>query len=145
MKLTLLCTPSGFKVCDDESYEEKRKLRNGETYTAEIHLARNSKFHRKYMAFMRVSFSCLPPEVQQEYFGGRWENWRNELELIAGSYDVVFSFETKKMEHRHRSISFGKMTEEEFQDLYGRVREYAWSIIGKYVTPEAFEQRLINF
>ena len=145
MKLALLCTPSGFKVCDDDSYEEKRKLRNGEIYTCEIKLARNTKFLRKYMAFLRVSFSCLPQPVQDKYFGGKWENWRNELELMAGSYDVVFSFETKRMEHRHRSISFGSMSEEEFQDLYEKVVNYAWTIIGKYVTPEIFEQRLANF
>lgn len=145
MKLTLLCTPSGLKPCDDDSYDEKRKLRNGETYTAEIHLARNTKFHNKYMKFMRVSFSCLPQAVQDKYFAGRWENWRNELELVAGSYEVVFSLETRKMEHRHKSVAYGKMSESEFEDLYDRVKDAAWAIIGKYVTPEMFEQILIDF
>lgn len=145
MKLLVTCTPRGLVPIYDEDWEEKRKLKIGEDYTAEIRLARNSRFLGKYMSFMKVSFSCLPQSVQDEYFGGRWENWRNELELVAGSYDVVFSFETRKMEHRHRSVSFGSMSEEEFEDLYDRVKDYAWGIIGKYVSPEAFEQRLINF
>lgn len=145
MKLRLLCTPRGLVPCYDEDFLEKQKLKNGEEYEAEIHLVRNRKFHRKYMAFLRVSFSCLPQAVQDKYFGGKWENWRNELELMAGSYDVVFSFETKQMEHRHRSISFGSMSEEEFSDLYDKVVNFAWTVIGKYVTPEMFEQRLANF
>lgn len=145
MKLNLLCTPSGLKPCWDEDYEAKKKLRNGEVYSAEIRLVRNKKFLDKYIKFLKLSFSCLPQPVQDKYFGGKWENWRNELELITGSYDVVFSFETKKMEHRHRSISFGNMGEDEFQELYEKVVNYAWTIIGKYVTPEMFEQRLANF
>lgn len=145
MKLLLTCTPRGLVPVYDEDWEEKRKLKVGQDYTADIRLARNTKFHNKYIKFLKVSFSCLPQSVQDEYFGGKWENWRNELELVIGSYDVVFSFETKKMEHRHRSISFSNMSEEEFQDLYERVVNYAWKVIGKYVSPEMFEQRLINF
>ena len=145
MKLTLFCTPSGLKPCYDEDFLEKQKLKNGQYYQAEIKLVRNTKFLRKYMAFLRTSFSCLPQNVQDTYFGGKWENWRNELELAAGSYEVVFSLATKQMEHRHKSISFGSMTEEEFSGLYDNVVNIAWKIIGKYVTPEVFEQRLINF
>lgn len=145
MKLLLTCTPRGLVPVYDEDWNNKKKLKVGQDYTAEIKLARNTKFLRKYMAFLRVSFSCLPQAVQDKYFGGKWENWRNELELMVGSYDVVFSFETKQMEHRHRSISFGSMSEEEFQDLYEKVVNFAWTVIGKYVTPEVFEQRLANF
>ena len=145
MKLMLTCTPRGLVPIYDEDYEEKRKLKVGQDYQAEIKLVRNTKFLRKYMAFLRLSFSCLPQNVQDKYFGGKWENWRNELELAAGYYEVVFSLATKQMEHRHKSISFGSMTEEEFSELYDNVVNLAWTIIGKYITPEVFEQRLINF
>lgn len=145
MKLMLHNTPHGLVPVYEEDFEEKRRLKVGKDYVAEIKLAQNVRFLGKYMAFMKVSFSCLPGKVQDEYFGGRWENWRNELELVAGSYEAVFSFETKKMEHRHKSISFSRMTEEEREDLYERVKNYAWGIIGKYVTPEQFESQLQDF
>jgi len=145
MKLRVTCTPRGLVPIYEEDYEAKKKLKIGEDYVADIKLERNTKFLGKYMTFMKVSFSCLPESVQDEYFGGKWENWRNELELVSGSYEPVFSFVTKKIEHRHKSIAFGNMSEEEFQDLYERVKNYAWSIIGKYVSVEMFEQRLIDF
>lgn len=145
MKLTLTCTPRGLVPVFDEDFENKKKLKIGEEYVAEVKLARNTRFLRKYMAFLRTSFSCLPQSVQDTYFGGKWENWRNELELAAGYYEAVFSLATKKMEHRHKSISFGSMSEEEFSELYDNVVNLAWTIIGKYVTPEIFEQRLANF
>lgn len=145
MKLYLFNTPTGLKPLTDDDYEAKKKLKIGATYLAEIKLADNTRFLGKYMTFMKVSFSCLPQRVQDDYFGGRWENWRNELELVAGSYEAVFSLETKKMEHRHKSIAFGRMPEEEREQLYERVKDCAWSIIGKYVTPEIFERKLIDF
>lgn len=144
MEILLYNTPHGLIPAFDEDGDKKRTLKIGETYKAKITVFRNVRFHRKYMAFMRASFACLPQKVQDEYFGGKWENWRNELELVVGSYDLVFSFETRKMEHRHRSIAFGKMGEEEFQELYDKVKNYAWTIIGKYVSPEKFD-RLIDF
>ena len=100
MKSLVTCTARGLVPVYGEDWSEKQKLKIGEDYTCEIKLARNTKFLRKYMAFLRVSFSCLPQPVQDKYFGGKWENWRNELELMAGSYDVVFSFETKRMNLR---------------------------------------------
>jgi hypothetical protein len=145
MKLKLHCTAHGLVPLYDEDYEEKKRLKVGKDYEAEIKLADNTRFLGKYMTFMKVSFSCLPQRVQDDYFGGRWENWRNELELVAGSYEAVFSLETKKMEHRHKSIAFGRMPEEEREQLYERVKNCAWSIIGKYVTPEIFERKLIDF
>jgi hypothetical protein len=129
----------------DRDWKMKQELTNGEDYTIEIRRARNVKFLRKYMAFMKASFSVLPEQARKEYFGDDYDNWRIELEIAAGSYVEVYSIEEKKMVHRHRSISFSRMTEDEFGELYKRVSDCAWKIIGKYVTPEIFEQKLINF
>lgn len=145
MKILCTNTARGLVPIYDEDFDEKKKLKIGKDYVCDIKLARNVRFLNKYMAFMKVSFSCLPAKVQEEYFGDDWRNWRNELELVAGSYDVVFSFETKKMEHRHRSVAFHNMDEAEFSDLYDKVKNYAWSIIGKYVSQEQFEKLLQNF
>lgn len=52
MKLYLLNTREGLKPMYDEDYDEKKKLKIGEVYEAEIRQPRNLRFHRKYFALL---------------------------------------------------------------------------------------------
>jgi hypothetical protein len=67
MRLRLLNTPQGLKPCYDEDYEEKRKLKLGEVYEAEIKLLRNPEFHRKFFALLNAGFSLLPERTQNGF------------------------------------------------------------------------------
>lgn len=55
MKLQLLNTTRGLVPLYDEDFEEKKKLKLGTEYTAEIKVSRNSKFHRKYFALLNAA------------------------------------------------------------------------------------------
>lgn len=67
MKLNVKCTSNGLIPLYDDDYEEKRKLRIGETYTCVIKKARNIDFHRKYFALINCAWS-LQNEARQSKF-----------------------------------------------------------------------------
>ncbi|MFA6726929.1 MAG: DUF1367 family protein [Prevotella sp.] len=143
MKINLLNTISGLKPCYDDDYEEKKKLKIGETYTAEIRLERNPRFHRLYFALIACAWEYLP-EKQTEGFRTK-ENFRKYVEVAAGHCEPYYSPKLKEWVEIPKSISFDSMDETEFKDLYERVKTVIFSIIGRFVSEDEFDNVLSNF
>lgn len=143
MKLMVVNTPRGLVPLGDDDYEEKKKLRLGETYTVEIKVARNVEFHRKYFAMIAYAWEFLT-ETEVATFKTK-DNFRKYLEISAGHCDVIFHPRLQEFVEIPKSISFGKMDETAFSDLYGRVKDVVFSIIGGRVTEEEFERLLLDF
>lgn len=143
MKLHLLNTASGLKPMCDDDYDEKKKLKLGEEYIAEIKLARNPAFHRKYFALIATAWEYLP-ERQTSGFRTK-ENFRKYVEVAAGHCEPFYSPSRKEWVEVPKSVSFESMSEDEFQDLYERVKAVIFTIIGRYVSEEEFTNNLINF
>lgn len=144
MKLNLYNTPSGLKPCYDEDFDEKKKLKIGETYVAEVKLARNPQFHKKYFALINLAWEYLP-ERQTEGFRNNKELFRKYCEVAAGFCDPFYSPSRREWVEIPRSISFGSMDEAEFSDLYEKVKDVIFGIIGRYVTEEEFMNNLAQF
>lgn len=143
MKLNLLNTIDGLKPCYDEDYDEKKKLKIGETYIAEIRLVRNPRFHRLYFALINCAWAYL---TESEEAGFRTkENFRKYLEVAAGFNDVFYSPKLAEWVEIPRSIAFDKMDEAEFRDLYEGVKNVIFKIIGDRVSEAEFERNLSNF
>lgn len=143
MKLLVINTPRGLVPCGDDDYNEKSKLKIGQTYTVEVRIARNVDFHRKYFALISYAWEFL---TEQEVAAFRSkEGFRKSLEITAGHYEPVYDLETESFIHIPKSISFGSMDNAEFSDLYDRVKDVIFSIIGDRVTREEFERILIEF
>lgn len=143
MKLMVINTPRGLVPCGDDDYGEKKKLKIGQTYSVEIRLARNADFHRKYFALIAYAWEYL---TEREVAAFRTkEGFRKSLEITAGHYEPVYDLETQSFIHTPKSISFGSMDNAEFSDLYERVKDVIFSIIGNRVTREEFERILIDF
>lgn len=143
MKLLVVNTPRGLVPCGDDDYEAKRKLKVGQTYTVEIRVARNVDFHRKYFALIAYAWEYLS-EREVEAFRTK-EGFRKSLEITAGHYEPIYDLETQTFIHVPKSISFGSMDNVEFSDLYEKVKDVIFSIIGDRVTREEFEKILIDF
>ncbi len=144
MKLVLYNTPTGLKPCYDDDYEEKKKLKIGSYYTAEIKEHRNPKFHRKYFALINLAWEYLPEKTTKGFRDNK-TLFRKYCEVAAGWCEPFYSPQTKTWQEIPKSISFENMDETEFSDLYDRVKDVIFSVIGRYVTKEEFEQNLINF
>ena len=144
MKLHVLNTSQGLVPLYDDDYEEKRKLKIGEKYSVEIKKARNVRFHRLYFALINCAWEYLN-EAQSEFFHNNKTVFRKSLEVSAGHCDKVFSFKLKDWVDIPKSISFDKMSEFEFRELYERVKDVIFNTILRTISVEEFESNLINF
>ena len=143
MKLLVVSTPRGLVPLGDDDYEEKKKLKLGQTYSVEVKVARNVDFHRKYFALISYAWEFLN-EQETERFRTK-ENFRKYVEVAAGHCDVIFHPRLQEYVEIPKSISFGKMDNAEFSDLYQRVKDVIFSIIGDRVTQDQFERLLLDF
>lgn len=143
MKLLVVNTPRGLVPLGDDDYEEKKKLKLGQTYSVEVKVARNVDFHRKYFALISYAWEFLN-EQETERFRTK-ENFRKYVEVAAGHCDVIFHPRLQEYVEIPKSISFGKMDNAEFSDLYQRVKDVIFSIIGDRVTQDQFERLLLDF
>lgn len=143
MKLLVVNTPRGLVPLDDDDYEGKKKLKLGQTYSVEVKVARNVDFHRKYFALIAYAWEFLN-EQETATFRSK-DNFRKYLEISAGHCDVIFHPRLQEFVEIPKSISFGKMDNTAFSELYERVKDVIFSIIGDRVTREEFERLLIDF
>ena len=116
MRLLVVSTPRGLVPLGDDDYEEKKKLKLGQTYSVEVKVARNVDFHRKYFALISYAWEFLN-EQETERFRTK-ENFRKYVEVAAGHCDVIFHPRLQEYVEIPKSISFGKMDNAEFSDLY---------------------------
>lgn len=143
MKLLLYNTPSGLKPCYDKDFEEKKKLKIGEYYTADIKVVRNLQFHKKFFALLNLAFSLLPEQTQSGFRGV--DGFRQYVTVAAGFYDTFYSPRLSEFVEIPKSISFSSMGECEFSELYERVKDVIFTILGNRISEEEFERLLIDF
>lgn len=143
MKLQLLNTTRGLVPCYDDDFEEKKKLKIGVEYTAEVRTTRNPMFHRKYFALINAAWELLP-ESKRTFFGTK-ENFRDTVQVSAGYFQNFWQPDIKQWVHIPCSISFSSMSEEKFSDLYRDVRNVIDRVLYNVITPEEFEKVLMNF
>ena len=144
MELNLLNTAGGLVPCDDNDYEEKRKLKVGQIYKATIKLNRNYRLHRKYFALINCAWA-YQNERQTAFFKGSVEIFRKTMEMAAGHCERVYSIEHKEWRDIPKSIAFDKMDEAEFRDLYERVKDVLFATALRCVSEEEFINALANF
>ena len=143
MKLFVKNTIDGLVPCDDNDYDEKKKLKLGEVYQVTISRPRNYEFHKKYFALINCAWECLN-EKQTEFFKDI-NNFRKTMELAAGHSEMVYSINRKEFVEQVLSIAFDKMDNDQFQDLYNRVFDVILKYPLKNIKQEEFEKNLINF
>ena len=144
MKLYLLNTDHGLFPCTDKDFDEKKKLKIGEVYQVEIKLARNYEFLKKYHKLIAVAWEYQDEKVQ-EHFHNSKESFRETVQIAAGYTETFYSIKRREWLEKSRSISFESMTEEEFSDLYSRVKDVLFMTFLRHITQEEFEKQLINF
>lgn len=84
---------------------------------------------KRYMVFIRIAWSNLP-----EQYDNDWKNeraFRKAMEHMAGSYDetVVYKDGVRYVIQETKSVSYASMQEDEFKDLFLRVREEVYKIL----------------
>lgn len=144
MKLLLLNTSQGLKPCYDNDYEERKKLKIGETYLADVKKPRNLQFHRKYFALVNCAWEYQNERVI-EHFHHSVEAFRKTVEIAAGWFEPIYLMSKKEWSQAPRSVAFDKMDELEFRELYDNVKRVLFQTFLRNVSEEEFMKNLINF
>lgn len=127
----------------DDDYQEKNRLKLGAVYKAKITVERNPDFHRKYFGMINCAWECLS-ESGQEFFKSK-DGFRKSVQIAAGHCDVVYSIKRAEWIEEARSISFGKMSQDEFEKLYSGVLDVILKILSKRISHERFMEIVENF
>lgn len=120
MKIWLTKINGGLYPANEEAEDCLKKIPLHEWIQAEVVRPRNLQFHKKYYALLHVGFEAWEP-AEKEFRGlpaqKQFERFRKDVIIAAGYYDVVVNLKGE-VRAEARSISFAKMTEDEFEKLY---------------------------
>jgi len=143
--------PGGSLVPDDEeTAEEINRIKIGRVIHVDFKEPRNYKFHKKYFALLAIGFDVWEPPVI-EYKGlpsqKNFDRFRKDVTCSAGYYDVVTNLKGE-VRLEAKSISFAKMSEEEFEKLYSATVNVLLQKVLKSYTKDDLERivsQLISF
>lgn len=107
-------------------------VRIGEFVSCKTARKRNVMFHRKYFALLRVAYDAWEPQVSADDFEKygifgtpvkNFDRFRKDIIIATGHYDLVVNLKGE-VRAEAKSISFGNMSEEQFEELYSRTIDY---------------------
>lgn len=119
MEIHLVRTSLGLQAYSDEDYDQLRKLKVGSIVKAKIVQPRNVKFHRKFFALINAAWDCLT-ETQRKNLRSK-DTFREQLLITSGFSEPLFDINGQQFLERAKSISFAKMDEPSFNEVYCRV------------------------
>lgn len=98
----------------------------GELFNIEAVFPRNPKFHRKMFALLSVGFESWEPDRKRFNYNGRpieknFDRFREQVLIMSGHYNQVFSLRGDKMELVAKSISYSAIDDAEFEIIYSAV------------------------
>ena len=118
-KIRLAYTLSGtFKPETDMDKDRLKRFQVGDVLEVpEPKRSRNPAFHRKFFALMNITFNNLP-DALKPYFNSM-EALRKDVIMEAGFFEDRYTVHGEYY-RIPQSISFGKMGEAEFSELYSK-------------------------
>lgn len=134
MKLFVKNTLSGLVPLYPADLEEKKRLKLGAEYKVEIKHPRNIGFHKKFFALVNIGHQNTSLEMP-------FETYRRYVIMKAGYFKVYNT--GKGSYYEAESISFAKMDQIQFEEVYSRVLDIIIKDLG--VSKDEIEETLINF
>lgn len=130
----------------DSDFEEKRKLKPGEIYEAEIRRPRNIKFMRKYFALIHLAWEYQTDVVRKGCFNDSIDSFRHTILLNTGFCERIYSYARQEYVDIPKSIAFAKMSEEEFGGVYESTLTFiVQHLLPKNISKEEFEENIEEF
>ncbi len=142
MEIGLIKIPGGFSPADERAQEYFNKKKLGQYFLANIKEPRNPKFHRKFFALLNYAFDCWEPgEIDSKHGKPEksFEQFRNDVVILAGFFDVAIRLDGSTR-ITAKSISFAKMNEREFEELYSKVIDVLLRNVLKGMTREEVDE-----
>ena len=142
MKIILNKTLSGFVPADTKTAEWHAKLMPGQSVWGDFTKIRNYKFLKKYFALLNIGFdNWIPGEINSKYGTPEknFDQFRDDCTIKAGYFYVVVRLDGS-IRIKPKSISFAKMEEDEFSELYSKTID----VLLKYVYGTEMDAYKIN-
>lgn len=144
MEIHLVRTSTGLRPYTDDDYEELKKIKVGSIVKANIVRPRNVKFHRKFFSLIRAAWDCLTE--QQRTNLRSIDTFREQLLITSGFSEPLYDLNGQKFLERAKSISFAKMDEPAFNEVYGRCLDTILTILmANGITEDEFNNILQNY
>jgi hypothetical protein len=120
---------NGVGGADRKSWNKMwRKVLNlepGEMIKFDVVFPRNPYFHRKFFAMLNIGFDAWEPNRKNKTYKGKpvaksLDAFREDVLILAGFYTQTFGLDGK-LQLKAKSISFAKMDEVQFEEVYSAV------------------------
>ena len=130
--------------CDQDGHDYIKKLPVGQDVRVKITRARNIKFHRQYFALLNHAFDIFEPEDVEipQHLSVRgivpeknFDRFRKDIAILAGFYHATIRVDGE-VRIEADSISFGKMDNDAFADLYSKTIDVILKHVLKNYTRE---------
>lgn len=136
-------TDIGMVPMYDSDYDEKQRLKVGDTVLCSIKRPRNYDFHKKFFALLRLTVTNLPQLIQQQMQIFNEEDMLDCLKVDLGLYTTVWH--GGKQIIKTGSISFAKMDESEFERFFQRSVDVILRIYLRGTDRQALIDEIDNF
>lgn len=143
MKIHLTRSPFGLSPATDDDRDKLNKLDYNEVYEIDVKLSRNYRFHCKYFKLFSIAWEFQNEDTQSHF--GSMDAWRKTVEVAAGHCDRVYNLDLGAWIEIPRSVAFDKLSEEEFQDLYERVKHVLFTVFLTDIAEDDFFEALRDF
>ena len=129
----------------DLEADRMSRFKTGSLYEIDIKLSRNPGFHAKVFAFFNFCFEHHDFSAVGEFYcpKAHFEMFRNDLTIFAGYYDVCPRLDGT-IKAKAKSLAFGNMEQEEFEQCYIALTNAAMKHIFKSADENTYNQ-LIRF
>jgi hypothetical protein len=121
MEIQMLKQPDGVLVPFNAREQERlNRFRTGCLYPVEIRQLRNPEFHKKVFAFLNFCFQYWSGERTEWQFQSeaeQFDTFRKNLTVLAGYRHTTFTIDGR-LRVEPKSLAFGNMTQEEFENCY---------------------------
>lgn len=151
MKIYLKKTQIGLVHADEIAAESLEKYPNGKLLLCDLVAPRNPLFHEKFFALLRTGFRYWEPgEVTSKHGQPQknFERFREDVTILAGFYEVTIRLNGETA-IKAKSISFGSMRQDEFEELYNKVLNVLLQRVFVGYTDEQVirmaEEQILNF
>lgn len=127
----------------DGDADRMAKFKTGAIYPVEIKRTRNPGFHGKVFKFFEFCFEHWAGDREFMDEAGQFDVFRKHMTVLAGYYDTYYNL-SGDVRVEAKSISYGSMGQEEFEQLYSALIRVA---VQKIFTgcDESIENRLMGF
>lgn len=124
--VVLIKLPTGALVpFAEEDAEKLSKIKTGSPVRCEITQMRNPFFHKKFFSLVKFLFDIWADGVPRKIYKGEMvqpsmERFRKDLTILAGHYVAHYNIRGE-VRLEAESISFAKMSQEDFEALYSSI------------------------